>query len=624
VPTNGHLPGHNDLRTRLRTRLPDYMVPAAFVRLDAIPLTTNGKVDRKALPAPDGERPELDVAFVAPASPLEESLAAIWKEVLGVERVGIEDNFFELGGDSILAIQVVSKANQAGLGITAAHIFQYQTIARLATVAELARPIAAEQGLVTGPLPLTPIERWFFAQELPEPHHYNQAVLLHARRRLELDPLRRAVAALLVHHDALRLRFERTESDWEQSIAGDDCHHAAAIVTQIDLASLLPAEQEARLAEEAARVQAGFNLQAGPLVRAVLFELGPDRPQRLLLAVHHLAVDGVSWRVLLEDLQLALVQVEQNRPATLPPKTTSLKLWAERLREFAQSEALAAQAEYWLGELSPASPPLPVDQAGDNTEASAATVAVSLTEPETTALLQEAPAAYKTQINELLLAAAVEAFAPWLGERTLLVDLEGHGRETIADDLDLSRTVGWFTTIYPARLALAGATAPGETIQAVKEQLRRTPAHGLSYGLLRYLRDDAELAGRLAGVQQAEVLFNYLGQFDQLLPEGALFDLTADPTGPLHSPRGRRPYPLEINSAVTGGRLEVHFTYSTRRHERTTIEALAQRYITALRDLIAHCQSPDAGGYSPADFPKARLSQQSLDKLLKNIRSAPR
>ena len=316
----------------------------AFVGLPALPLTPNGKVDRKALPAPEGRG--VAEGYVPPCTPTEELLAGIWAEVLRQERVGRHDNFFALGGDSILCIQVVARAHQAGLQLTPKQLFQHQSIAELAAVAGTGPQVAAEQGVVSGPVPLTPIQRWFFEQGLPAPQHFNQAFLLEVGSELEPKWVRRVVRQLLVHHDALRLRFTPEGSGWRQVQAGLEETVPFAVV---DLSELGVEEQPAALEGVAAEQQGSLDLSSGPLLRVVLFKLGAQRPGRLLLVIHHLAVDGVSWRVLLEDFQRAYQQLRWGQALQLPPKTTAFKAWAERLWGYGRSEAVREELDYWLG-----------------------------------------------------------------------------------------------------------------------------------------------------------------------------------------------------------------------------------------------------------------------------------
>ncbi|HEY2464990.1 MAG TPA: condensation domain-containing protein, partial [Steroidobacteraceae bacterium] len=473
------------LRSALQLRLPEFMVPSAFVFLDALPLTPNGKLDRQALPAPEG-RPNV-ADFVAARTPTEKILAAIWCDILKVDRVGVDDNFFALGGDSILSIQMVARANQAGLRLTARQIFEQQTIAGLTRIAGTAPAVEAEQGIVSGEVPLTPIQRWFFEQDLADPHHFNQALMLECRERLAAEPLREALCHLVRHHDALRLRFVREETGWRQ-FEGE--YDSDVSFETINLSKLDPVGQDTALAQATECLQASLDLQAGPLLRAALFEFGPARSQQLLLIIHHLAVDAVSWQVLLEDLDRGYDQLRRGAPVRLPAKTTSFKRWAERLCDFAQSAAMANETAYWGDQPWTNARRFPVDHLGGrNDVASAATVTASLSVAETQALLDEVPRAYHTQIQEVLLTALLQAFAGWTGRSALLIALEGHGREELFDQADLSRTVGWFTSLFPVLLDLGTSTDCGNALKTVKEQLRAVPRRGIGYGVLRYLTD---------------------------------------------------------------------------------------------------------------------------------------
>ncbi len=455
---------------------------------------------------------------------------------------------------------------------------------------------------------------------LPKPRHWNQSVLLEVERPLEAELLKATVKHLLAHHDALRLRFERRESGWEQVNAGigDEVPF-----NWVDLSKLSEVEQEPAVETHAMALQASLDLTAGPLLRVAYFNLGTERPDRLLMVVHHLAIDGVSWRILMEDFQTIYGQLNREQTVQLPPKTTSFQYWARRLQEYAQSEAVRAELSCWLVIAQNGVTRLPVDYpAGANTEASARSVRVSLTPEETAALLQEVPTAYGTEINDALLTALAQAAALWTGSRALLVDLEGHGREDILDDVDLSRTVGWFTTIYPVSLDLEDADGPGEALKTVKEQLRRVPQRGIGYGLLRYLSEDEKAIKSLQALSQAEVSFNYLGQFDQALSETGPFRLARESRGPERNLRGRRSHLLGINGSITGGQLQLDWTYGENLHRRATIEALAQSFMEALRALIAHCQSPKAVGYTPSDFPDAELDQEDIDALMMEVGEA--
>jgi len=605
-------PPESALREYLAARLPDYMLPASLVELRALPRTPHGKVDLQALPQVARPEAELDEEAAPLCNPIEATLASIWAQVLGRERVGIHDNFFRLGGDSIQSIQIVARANAAGLRLTPRQMFEHQTVAELAAVAGSAPAIAAEQGLVTGPVHLTPIQRRFFEIDCPEFHHWNFAALLRVDPQLDGDLLPRVVEVLLRHHDALRLRFVREVDGWRQWIAAPE---AEVPFSLLDVSELGPLAREA-VEAAAAAAQKSFDLARGPLLRVVRFRLGRGEADRLLVTAHHLVVDAVSWRILLEDKLTVWRQLAARAEPLLPPKTTSFKGWAHRLAEHAATAAVKAELPIWLDSRTRV-PPLPRDYASrSNTVGSARILSTTLSAQSTHALLVQVPGVYHTHINDALLAALLQAFAAWTGDRSLLIDLEGHGREEILEGVDVVRTVGWFTTLFPVMLHAERMGDPGSLLKSVKEQLRAIPNRGIGYSLLRYLSPDEGARRSLSELPQAEVSFNYLGQFDGALAQAALLTPAPESRGPTLSPQAARRYLIDVNARIVGGELHLDWTYSETVHREETIESVAQGFHRALEGLISHCLSPVAGGFTPADFPHVDLSQAELDQLL--------
>ncbi|PRW90585.1 non-ribosomal peptide synthetase [Pseudomonas fluorescens] len=589
------------LKAHLKAQLPDYMVPAHLIVLQSMPLTANGKLDRRALPEPDPEANRQ--AYVAPRSELEHSLAAIWCAVLNVEQVGLDDNFFELGGDSILSIQVVSRARQAGIHFSPRDLFQHQTVQSLAAVSTRSERVIAEQGLLTGPSGLTPIQHWFFDTDIPARQHWNQALVLKPLQLLDAHRLEQALLAVLEHHDALRLSFTPRDAQWHAEHLGvpeggvllqaqvRDMHACTALFTD---------------------TQRSLDLAQGPLLRALLVD-GPQGQQRLLIAIHHLVVDGVSWRVLLEDLQNVYRQLSEGQSVSLPAKTSALRDWAARLQAYAHSESLREELSLWQAQLAGPTVALPVQRPqGARRNSDAETVSVRLDAERTRQLLQQAPSAYRTQVNDLLLTALARVLCRWSGQASALIQLEGHGRETLFDDIDLTRSVGWFTSAYPLRLT--PLAEQGDSIKAIKEQLRGVPHKGLGYGVLRYLADDL-CKQSMAALPSAQVTFNYLGQFDQSFGTEALFHPLEESAGLAHDPDAPLPNELSIDSQVYGGELVLRWTFSRERHDQQVIGDLAEAYLGELHSLIAHCLQDDAGGLTPSDFPLARLTQVQLDAL---------
>lgn len=528
-------------------------------------------------------RPELENAYAAPQNATEQTLANIWSELLGVEKIGRDDNFFDLGGDSVVSIQIIVRARQAGLQLTPIEVFEHQTIASLAAVVtgNNVSITEAEQDLVTGPVSLTPIQHWFFEQDRQNPNHYNQSVLLEVGQKADYELLVKVVRELTRHHDALRFRFKLDDAAWQQIALGAE---AEAVCEEIDLSHLDPSEQRIAIEKDAARTQASLDLSNGPIMRVVLFRLGSDQPDRLLIVIHHLVVDAISWRILLEDFATLYGQLERGAAIRLPAKTTSLREWANRLEKHALECAGTTLSQ---GAALQGSAQLPRDYLnGANLEASSRTVDVLLDEVETNALLRVLQTSYQAKFNEALLACLAQTLHEWAGG-SLPIDVEGHGREPIFPDIDLSRTVGWFTTIYPVVIDLTNVRGPIDAMECVKSQLRSIQHGGLDYQVLRYLSPQSKLAAELREQPKPEVSFLYLGKVDQGLTTAGPYAPATESSGPVCDPREKRVYLLDFIGRIIGGRFEMSWAYSENIHRKETVEELARRFVELLRAIGA-------------------------------------
>ena len=582
-----------DLTAFVAADLPDYMIPTTWVVLAEMPLTQAGKVNRKTLPDPEHTR-GAETDYVAPATTAERVLAEAWALVLGLAEVGAHDDFFVLGGDSILAIQAVGRARQAGVPVTVRQLFESRTVARLAATVEAAAPVAvqAEQGTVTGDLPLTPILRWFTATH-PGVDQYNQSAVLRCAEPVDPGALAAALAALVAHHDALRLRLSEQDGSWRAVLAPVNDEPLLRVV---DLVSF--ADRAAVRAEVGAQVQASLDLVAGPIVAAALFT-GDDEPDQLLLAIHHVAVDTVSWGILLADVETAYRQLVAGESVALPAKSTSLPHWAQRLAEHAGSDAFADEAAHWLDRTEQVTA-LPVDHdLGANTEDSARTVEVTLPVEATRRLARQLPAERRTEVNDVLVAALARTLADWARTDAVTVELEGHGRESLFDDVDLTRTVGWFTTTRPVHCAVG--TGWTDTLDQVAAAIRATPFNGIGHGLAHWLR-----AGS-AAVPDAPVVFNYHGRHDSGPEHAALFAGLAGTLGRDRDPRIPRPHLFDVDAVIAADRLTVTWTYSANRHRPETVELLARTYLDHVADLVEHCL---------AAFPLSGLDSAALALLV--------
>lgn len=597
------------LRHYLQERLPHYMIPAVFVPVTQWPLTSNGKIDRAALPSPQSGRLETGTYQVAASNEVQKGLAAIWCDLLQVETVSIHENFFELGGDSIMSIQLVARAREIGIQLTPRQVFQQQTIAQLAAVANTASASSqAEQEMVTGIMPLTPIQRWFFEHSFAEPHHWNQSVMLKVTERLQRPFLEEATTALLQHHDGLRSRFVQNEGSWQQEIMPLPLNLPLSFV---DLSHLPDATWERTLLSHCNRAQATLHLETGPLFTLIYFDGGEDRAGRLLFVAHHLLVDAVSWPILLADFWTVYKQLQTETAVSLPPKTTSWQQWAKQLYSYGQ-QLDPQEYAYWQRPLSPST--LPLDKTAPlsaNIEATTQTLKVSLSKQETRALLQDVPSVYNTHIDEVLAAALLVTWQQWTGSAALLFDREGHGREPLFADSDVSRTVGWFTSLYPVWLEADDTSNLGALLLAVKEQLRRVPGKGLPYGLFRYLRHDE----KNKPLSPAAISLNYLGQVTPHID----LPFAPESVGSVRATSCPRIHVVEIEVRVENGRLHLTWLYSHALHHAETIARMAGLFLATLQNIIQHCQQPEAGGISPSDFPEAALDQADLDNVLAEL-----
>ncbi|TYK45817.1 non-ribosomal peptide synthetase [Actinomadura decatromicini] len=605
-----------ELRRSAANVLPDYMVPAAVVELDALPLTVNGKLDRNALPDP---RKTAKVSSRAPRTTEEEILAALFAEVLGLERVGVDDGFFDLGGDSIIAIQLVSRARQSGLVITPRDVFQHQTVEELAATAKPigeANTIEPESpGAGIGPVPVTPIVAWLRDRTGGDAsliRGFHQAMLLRTPPDLGVEKLTAALQTVLDHHDMLRLRLDVDADDWRPVVRPRGSSDAAGLVTRVDVAGLDADKLRAVIAEQAANARDRLDPAAGTTAQLVWFDAGREQG-RLLVVLHHLVVDGVSWRILLPDLVTAWAGGD------LDPVSTSFRRWAQKLTATAVD---ATELDEWLDIVEGPAPDLgsrPLDPRVD-IAARARSVTLELPADVTNPLLTDVPAAFHGRLNDVLLTGLALAVAAWRRRRGgrgtgVLIDLEGHGRDAGVPGADTSRTVGWFTSIHPVRLDAGNATG-GAAIKKVKEQLRAVPGTGIGYGLLRYGGDGAA-AAELAEPSPPQIAFNYLGRIDPG-GEGGDWTLAPDELPAGEDPRMPMAHVLEINAVTRdlpdGPVLSATWTWPGGVLDPDDVRELAEGWFTALRGLAATGAAGTDAGFTPSDL-LVDLDQSEIDGL---------
>ncbi|WP_344813462.1 non-ribosomal peptide synthase/polyketide synthase, partial [Chitinophaga oryziterrae] len=602
------------LMAHVKSYLPAYMVPAAIVRIESIPLTSNGKTDRKALIAMN----TLVVAetdFVAPATETERRLAEVWQQLLGLVRIDTRSNFFSLGGDSIVSIQLVSRINRQGYHISPRDIFMHQTIGELAAVIDnrtTGTPAyTGETGILTGFSGLLPIQEWFLQNAGAAASHFNQSVLLSISKDINTIQLQTIVSRLIQQHDALRFRYYRNDTTWMQEYIPVD-----SILAVENLVTAATDELPALITGVCQQYQRSLNITEGSLIKVVLMQTpASEKDNRLLIIIHHLVIDGVSWRIILDDLEALLYQEDVSFV-----KTASYREWYNTLKAYGETSGLQSQREYWSAVVNDYQA-LPVDHdyKGTLTISDLQDVRFSLDAEMTAVLLKDAAAVYHTETNDILLAALSATLSEWSGLQKIVVAVEGHGREIPGNSIDTSRTVGWFTNLYPVMLEVEQYADEAALIKNTKEQLRAIPGKGMGYGILKYLQKD-QLPG---GKEPWDIIFNYLGQTDNIGNGGQQLLIAAESAGDAVDPEFPVQHKLVLNSMVADAKLMFTCSFSNKHYDAGTIRSLSGKFISRLESLLRHCieRKQSQAMYTPSDFGLGQdVHYRELDAFLDQVK----
>ncbi len=578
---------HADLEATLRRhvaeRLPEAMLPSTFALWTALPLTANGKIDREALAS--WRRDTAPALGRVPTTPGEQILARLWREILGREVTSVDEGFFALGGDSLSTIRLVASARRHGLVLTPRQVLEHQTIAALAAIAATAVEPSAEQGIIVGDVPWTPIQRMLLAADLPDLHHYNMSMLLTVGHRLSSECLSVAVEHLMRQHDALRLRLHRDGVRSRQLIVGLD---GAVPHLHLDLSDQDDHTAAVAIEATAEEAQRSLDLAAGPILRVVSFDLGDDRASRVLVVVHHLACDAASWLILLEDLATVYDQVRHGHPIVLPAKTTSYRTWARRLAEHAFTPERRDEAGFWQRECAEPGARIPsADAQAAPSVADLASLSVSLAPDETERVLSTSTTVGVT-LEAVLLTALATAVTDPAGDDRLVVFLERHGREALFADVDVSRTVGWFTAVFPVCLRIGDGRRPAETLAIIDRHLRAIPDGGIGWGLLGY--GDQAAPREWQGLGHPAMSCNYLGRIDP--PSVLTWAVAPESPGREVGHRGTRPTAVDLVAHLAEDRFHVTWHYDARRYERAVIAAMADRCLAVMRELSEQADEP--------------------------------
>ncbi|WP_298420578.1 non-ribosomal peptide synthetase [uncultured Kordia sp.] len=601
----------------LEEQLPQYMLPSLLVVLETMPLNQNGKIDRKQIP--DSDIAEIQVAdYIPPTTKTEIVLTRLWENLLNVTKVGVDDNFFELGGDSIITIQLVSRAKREGYYFTPKEAFEHQTIRLLADFLEnkSENELVTEQGLLQGSFELTPIQNWYFDSEFSEMAHYNQSLLLDVVKKIKRKELEQIVGKLVDHHDAFRLQFEKKNNKWEQYYSVQDGSLKYENLQEISLEKLSEA-----ITETCDHHQKSLALDGGSLIHFVFIETPEsEKDNRLFIAAHHLVIDAVSWRILLDDIGECFTQLAAGKELDLGTKGSSYRQFNSALIKYAQSPSMEVQIPYWEN-VANGLVKLPVDMKQEKSLLKdVEKLTIALDEQTTQLLVKEANKAYNTEINDLLLSGLASSVGDHFGMSKIMVGLEGHGREDIFNTIDVTGTVGWFTSFYPLQINIGNVTNTSDLIKSTKEQLRLIPDKGMGYGVLRYFHPSESVRQTLANIPW-DIGFNYLGQFDNTMSGGTNEWLARSVEGMGNSLSLETPFRtrLEINCSITGGQLIIVFGYVPKEYKKETIVKIAEGYVQKLKEIIKHCSEKEGVDFTPADYGlNGQLDYKELENFLES------
>jgi non-ribosomal peptide synthase protein (TIGR01720 family) len=615
------------LRQHLEQYLPQVMIPSTWVLLERFPLTAHGKIDHAALQLLPVSQKQARKSAEPRQSETLEPLRAIWQEVLGQPSIGVDDNFFALGGDSILSIQIVLRARRKGLSLQVKDLFTHQTLAALAPLlaqrsTRKTEDSPQDEQKFVGPhvgqlVPLTPIQARFFAQELVDPHYFNQALLLCSERPVRLGALWRAVQAVMASQQIVRLRFRQLQRCWWQYLTEAETLFQS-LGPCLDLSALDPNAQREQLRHLAQQMQPRLDLHAGPLMRVVLVYAGEQQVGRVLVIAHHLLVDTISWSIWRSGLSQAYTQASTEQPVQVPMVSTAYLHWAQHLQQLSSESRWQQQWHFWQQVLANGRPQRWSQD--DLCWEQSAKLSRHLEEEPTRQLTRQVTRRTQSQVIELLLCGILLSWRQRHAEDELLLDIEGHGREEeLLEGGDLSCTMGWFTTLFPLRLSATRGSTLAQKLQAVKACWRQVPEHGIGYGMLRYGATQDQRSQQAGSEVVPELCVNYLGNVGEQIGQEGEWQVEEEDLGLLQSPRGQRAHALELQVWIGQGRLQMEWTYSHLVHRDRDIAELAEGLTQALLEFLTLLQDDLTHTYIPEDFPEARLNQKQLDKAIRKL-----
>jgi len=600
-----------ELREHLSMELPEYMIPLYFVPIDTFPLTPNGKIDRKALPKPS-EVINSGFQYSAPRNEIEETLVKVWGDVLGVEQLGIEHDYFALGGDSIKAIQITARLKKFKLNLELSDLFQFHTIRDVSPYVTPVKQVVP-QDTIEGEVKLTPVQKWFFEKNRTDMHHFNQSVILFNPNGFNGEIVETVFHKLVEHHDALRMTFEIEKGKVKQINRG-----ITGGLIDIEVQKIKEENgYKTIIEEECNRIQGSIDLNSGPLVKVGLFKT--VKGDYLLIAIHHLAIDTVSYRILIEDFEAIYKQIQKGEKINIPLKSTSYKEWAEQLYEYSNKEEWLEETDYWKEIEQTHILPLQKEEiCKENVQKNLRTMSFELSKAYTEKLLKEVNRAYNTEINDILLSALGLALKAWRGIGKNLISLEGHGRENIIEDVDITRTIGWFTSVYPVILDMETIEDISSAIKRTKDMLRRIPNKGIGCGIIKYLTEPGKNNSMVFNLKP-EIGFNYLGQFDQDI-QSDLFQPADISPGNSIGLNFQREHVLEVIGLISEGVLRMSIDFNNEAYDKKNISVLVDHYETRLKQIIDHCVELEKPQLTLSDLSSSDFDEDEVHSIFDELK----
>ncbi|MBU3090545.1 amino acid adenylation domain-containing protein [Clostridium sp. CF011] len=574
------------LRGFLSTFLPQYMIPAYIIKIEKVPITSSGKTDIKALPNSDSQVSTNE--YVAPKNECQEKIANVWSQVLGLDKIGINDNYFVSGGDSIKAIQIYSRLNALGIQFEIKDLFKYPTIEKISERVKF-NIETYSQDEVYGNVKLTAIQKWLLETDGAEIYNYNQAVMFFNAKGFDVNALKETIREIVSYHDSLRIRFERCNDGIVQTYQTIEDIQDICEINYIDLTS--EKDLEAKILQYANEAQKDITLFSKKLYNVTLFKT--NKGDHLLFVIHHMIIDGVSWRILSEDLVQVYKSIRNGKKVELLDKTLSFKEWSEGINRYAQSKNGKSKLKYWSEVQTINNSEFIEEKHRFGTYEQTNTVKAEIEEENTKKLLTVANIPYNTKVEEILLTALIEAFHHTMNIKTIGIDIEGHGREKLFEHSDVSRTLGWFTSIYPVVLNMEETIE--KSICTIKESMRKIPNKGIDYSILKYLNPYEEQLNKVS-----QISFNYLGQIEKL--KGEEITLSDMAIGEAVNGKIARKYALDISCKIENSVFKIAFDYSAHLFNDEVINKLSENYVQALERLINHCASVKEIKKTPSDY----------------------